>query len=214
MRSPFTATCHMTCDFKKKGYWAAGYHTGEDWVYNDKKFHTLVSPCEGLILKSEYSPSYGNYIIIQSKFEDVVILMAHLKDPSYLKKGDVVLESQVIGDIGATGNASGVHLHIEVEDGISWSYNRNLVKPSSVIKFQQFTSNMFKDVKEWKNGTTKEYVYSSTTDCINQKNSIGFVYPHERCLCCGIVDGCYLIIYNINGHRHKTGFVNYSGGIK
>ena len=214
MRSPFITTCHMTCDFKVKGSWAAGYHTGEDWVYNDKKNTTLVSPCAGLILEKDYSPSYGNYIVIQARDEEVVILMAHFKEPSPLDVGDVVSEGMKVGIIGESGNASGVHLHIEVEDGVTWSYNRNLVRPSSVIRFQQFTSNMFRESKGWRNGSTKEYVYSSTTDCINKKNTIGFIYPHERCSCWGIVDGCYLIVYNINGHKHKTGFVNYAGGIK
>lgn len=214
MRSPFMRTCHLTCDFKKKGSWAAGYHTGEDWVYNDSKYHTLVSPCDGLILKSDYSASYGNYIVIQAKDDNLVILMAHLRAPSHKQKGDTVLESEIIGDIGATGNASGVHLHIEVEEGVSWSYNKNLLRPSDHIQFQQFKSNRFSESKEWKNGATKEYVYSSTSDCINHKNSIGFIYPHEKCHCWGIVDGCYLVIYNLDNHKHKTGFVKYSGGIK
>jgi len=214
MRSPFISTCHMTCDFKKKGNWAAGYHTGEDWVYNNKNNTALVSPVTGIILKNDYSPSYGNYIVIQARDEDFVILMAHMKNKSPLIAGTKVLESQKVGVIGETGNASGVHLHIEVEEGPTWSYNRNLIRPSDVIRFQQFSSNFFSDPKGWKNGSTKEFVYSSTTDCLNKKNSIGFLFPYEHATCFGVVDGCYLINYTINNYKHKAGFVSSAGGIK
>ena len=214
MRSPFISTCHMTCDFKKKGNWAAGYHTGEDWVYNDKTNSMLVSPCHGVILRNEYSKSYGNYIVIQVRDEDLVILMAHMKEKSPCKVGSAVLEGQRVGYIGETGNASGVHLHIEVEDDVTWRYNRNLVRPSDVIRFQQFTNNYFDEPKTWKNGSTKEMVYSSTTDCINKKHSIGYMFPFEKCTCYGIVDGCYLVSYIIDNHKHKAGFVSYAGGIK
>lgn len=214
MRSPFTSSCHMTCDFKVKGDWAAGYHTGEDWVYVNKQNTKLVSPCTGVIIRNECSESYGNFIVIQSRFDDLVILMAHLKKPSSFKVGSSIFESEYIGQIGSSGKATGNHLHIEIENGSVWKYNRNLIKPSDLINFQDHHTYYFSHPRVWTNGTTKEYVYASVPDCQSKRGPIGNLYPYERASCYGIVDGCYLIVYQVNGHKHKTGFVKYSGKIK
>lgn len=213
MRSPFISTCKMTCDFKKKGNWKAGYHTGEDWVYVNKSHKILVSPVTGVCLRNDWSDSYGWYIVLQDKYSDYVVLMAHLEKKSSLTVGGKVLESQPVGYIGATGNASGVHLHIEVEASKQWKYNSNLVRPSDVVQFQLFYNCNYHEPIRWKNGSTKEPVYSSTSDCINGKNSIGYLFAYESANCYGIVDGCFLLVYNITGSKHKTGFVKYDGGV-
>ena len=213
MRSPFIATCKMTCDFKKKGNWKAGYHTGEDWVYVKDSFKVLVSPVNGVCIKNEWSDSYGWYIVLQDRDSDYVILMAHLEKMSPLPVGGTVVEAQPVGSIGATGNATGVHLHIEVEKARQWSYNYNLIRPSDVIQFQQFYNCYYDKPLRWKNGSTKEYTYSSTSDCQNGKNSIGYLNPYETAICYGVVDGCFLLVYNISGLKHKTGFVKYAGGV-
>ncbi len=48
-RSPFKITSRETCSFKKKGSWAAGYHTGVDRVCSNV---SLVSPAAPFTLKS------------------------------------------------------------------------------------------------------------------------------------------------------------------
>lgn len=71
------------------------------------------------------------------------------------------------------------------------------------------------DVKTWKNGSTPELVYQTTTDCKNGKNKIGSLDPKEVCECYGIIDGCYLVAYTVTGtNAKKCGFVAYAGGIK
>lgn len=69
-------------------------------------------------------------------------------------------------------------------------------------------------VKTYKNGSTKEYVYKTTSDCNKQNKllSIGSLNEHESCECYGVVDGCRLVVYNAGGTK-KTGFVKYSGGV-
>ena len=69
--------------------------------------------------------------------------------------------------------------------------------------------------KPYKNGSTKEYVYSTVNDCKSGKNSIGSLDEYETCDCVGIVDGCYIVVYKVNGtSAYKVGFVRYNGGIK
>ena len=69
--------------------------------------------------------------------------------------------------------------------------------------------------KPYKNGRTKEYVYSTANDCKSGKNSIGSLDKYEVCDCVGIVNGCYIVVYKVNGtSAYKVGFVKYNGGVK
>ena len=67
--------------------------------------------------------------------------------------------------------------------------------------------------KTWKNGSTNEDVYADT----DMTKKVGTIYPRGEADCYGIVDGKYLVCYNIyNGNtvaNRKTGFVKYNGGL-
>ena len=134
-RSPFTQKCHQTTPFKKKGNWAAGYHTGEDWVADGDR--TLVAPTSGTVSYVSGSGSYGNHLIIHTD-DGNCILMAHMASLPCVKKGQRVKAGDKVGVEGSTGNSTGLHLHIEVEKGTDWNYNKNLLKPSDYIDFQNF----------------------------------------------------------------------------
>lgn len=134
-RSPFTQKCHMTTPFKKKGNWAAGYHTGEDWVADGDR--TLVAPTSGTVSYVSSSGSYGNHLIIHTD-DGNCILMAHMASLPCVKVGQRVKAGDKVGVEGSTGNSTGLHLHIEVEKGTAWNYNKNLLKPSDYIDFNNF----------------------------------------------------------------------------
>ncbi len=57
--------------------------------------------------------SYGNCVKIEHE-DGYATLYAHLSEV-YVKKGEYVKRGQVIGRMGDTGNAYGVHLHFEVQ---------------------------------------------------------------------------------------------------
>ena len=67
--------------------------------------------------------------------------------------------------------------------------------------------------KTWKNGSTNEDVYADT----DMTKKIGTIYPRGKADCYGVVDGKYLVCYNIySGNtvaNRKTGFVKYNGGL-
>lgn len=134
-RSPFTAKCHQTTPFKKKGNWSAGYHTGEDWVADGDR--TLVAPTSGTVSYVSSSGSYGNHLIIHTD-DGNCILMAHMASLPCVKVGQRVKAGDKVGVEGSTGNSTGLHLHIEVEKGTAWNYNKNLLKPSDYIDFNNF----------------------------------------------------------------------------
>ena len=66
----------------------------------------------GVIIISEYSSSYGNYIVI-SHGNGMTSLYAHLSK-RLVKEGDKVTQGQKIGLVGSTGNSTGPHLHYEI----------------------------------------------------------------------------------------------------
>ena len=135
-RSPFKAASTQTTAFKKKGSWAAGYHTGVDRVCSNT---ALVSPADGTVQRNEYNASYGNMVIITTT-DGKSILMAHMKEKSKLKVGSTVKKGDAVGTMGNTGNSFGAHLHIEVQNSKTWAYNKNLLNPNSYIDWTDTTS--------------------------------------------------------------------------
>ncbi|MDE6659301.1 MAG: M23 family metallopeptidase [Eubacterium sp.] len=135
-RSPFKAKSTQTTSFKKKGSWAAGYHTGIDRVCSNT---ALVSPADGTVQRNEYNISYGNMVIITTN-DGKSILMAHMKEKSKLKVGASIKKGDAVGTMGNTGNSFGAHLHIEVQNSKTWAYNKNLLNPNSYIDWNDTTS--------------------------------------------------------------------------
>ena len=205
-------------------------HHGEDYVPIDKEKESnwyLFSPIEGTVIRSNNNDDYGNCVVIAGD-DDYWVLLAHLKTRE-VKLGQRVLVGQRVGIAGWTGNvkpsgAAGRHLHIEVSDmhGFShtWNYKQHCahrVKPSDYVDFSDYKPDEGGfTVVTWKNGSTRELVYQTTEACKRQGvDNIGSLAPREVCDCYGKVNGCYLVVYTVNGTTaKKTGFVKYAGGVK
>ncbi|SDH39105.1 peptidoglycan DD-metalloendopeptidase family protein [Alteribacillus bidgolensis] len=69
---------------------------------------------KGEIVKSYFSSSYGNVIIVGHK-DNEETLYAHL-DKRLKEKGDLVNQGEVIGTLGNTGHSTGPHLHFELHE--------------------------------------------------------------------------------------------------
>ena len=67
----------------------------------------------------------GKHLNIQ--ISDVVIIYAHCKKLN-VKQGEQVTQGEVIAEVGATGNATGPHLHFEIRKG------KRLVDPQLILK--------------------------------------------------------------------------------
>ena len=213
-RSPFKAASTQTTAFKKPGSWSAGYHTGVDRVCSNT---ALVSPVNGVIQRNSYDKSYGNYIIITGD-DGKSILMAHMKSPSTVKVGAKIKAGDPVGTMGATGNVTGPHLHIEVENTKTWGYNKDLLDPNDYIDWNELTSagsttpaETYPSPTAWKNGSTKETVYETSDLAL----SIGSLSVKESAKCYGKKGSGYIVVYDLDGtDNHKTGFVKYAGGVK
>ncbi|NLT13026.1 MAG: peptidoglycan DD-metalloendopeptidase family protein [Clostridiales bacterium] len=85
-------------------------HSGID--IGAKHGASVMAADGGVVIISEYSSSYGHYIVI-SHGNGMTSLYAHLSK-RLVKEGDKVTQGQKIGLIGSTGNSTGPHLHYEI----------------------------------------------------------------------------------------------------
>ena len=69
----------------------------------------------GTVVRSRYSDSYGNYVMINHD-GNMQTLYAHMSGTA-VSEGQTVNKGDVIGYLGETGWATGVHCHFEVYVG-------------------------------------------------------------------------------------------------
>ena len=92
---------------------ASTNHKGVDigGVYYTSEIYATKA---GVVIKSELSSSYGNYVVISHGTGNTT-LYAHMSK-RLVKEGDVVSQGLVIGITGCTGISNGPHLHYEITE--------------------------------------------------------------------------------------------------
>lgn len=111
----FTGKFKETCEYGRKGdLWKSGYHGGTDLVGLDSD--KVYSICNGVVERAGYdSGGFGNYVRIKENNTENRIYLAHLSK-IYVKIGDNVKYTTVIGIMGSTGNSTGKHTHVEIRE--------------------------------------------------------------------------------------------------
>ena len=78
----------------------------------------ILAARSGQVITSVYGSgaywSYGNYVVIDHG-DGETTLYAHMSSRA-VSEGEMVTQGQVIGYVGATGNTTGPHLHLEVRE--------------------------------------------------------------------------------------------------
>ncbi|MFC4031991.1 transglycosylase family protein [Streptomyces polygonati] len=93
--------------------WASGLHTGVDFlVSTGTSVHSVAA---GKVVTAGWGGSYGYQVVIKHA-DGHYSQYGHLSQIS-VKVGQHVNEGQRIGRSGATGNATGPHLHFEMRTG-------------------------------------------------------------------------------------------------
>jgi murein DD-endopeptidase MepM/ murein hydrolase activator NlpD len=113
-----TSSYTLTSTFGQAGpYWSSGYHTGLDFA---APTGTLIKAVHsGTITQAGYEGSYG-YKTVLTLDDGTEIWYAHQSSIG-VSVGQKVATGDVIGRVGATGNVTGAHLHMEVHPGGSTS---------------------------------------------------------------------------------------------
>ena len=108
---PLTGNFKVTCEYKRKGSWACGWHTGIDLVGDSD---TIYGTCDGTVTKIGWDNSYGNYITVKAP-DGKYHWFCHLSKVT-CSEGDKISRTTKIGVMGSTGNSSGKHLHFEIRN--------------------------------------------------------------------------------------------------
>jgi murein DD-endopeptidase MepM/ murein hydrolase activator NlpD len=74
----------------------------------------------GVVKAKHYHAAAGNYVVINGQNTSVDFAYMHLRSPSPYNVGDRVYTGDRIGVVGATGDASGCHLHFEEWSAPGW----------------------------------------------------------------------------------------------
>ena len=90
------------------------YHSGIDIDGYGNDGAPVVAAASGTVITASYDSSYGNYVIIDHGGTSTVY--AHMSGLA-VSEGQSVSQGQTIGYVGATGRATGTHLHFEVYVG-------------------------------------------------------------------------------------------------
>jgi murein DD-endopeptidase MepM/ murein hydrolase activator NlpD len=106
-RGPLSATWGMREDPFGRGN---ELHTGID--ISGERGDPVCATADGIVESTGWSGDYGNMVTLNHNF-GLVTRYAHLSAFSVLP-GQRVSRGQVIGQIGATGRATGPHLHYEL----------------------------------------------------------------------------------------------------
>ncbi|MCX2178943.1 M23 family metallopeptidase [Streptomyces sp. SKN60] len=125
-----TSSYTLTSTFGQAGsMWSSGYHTGLDFA---APTGTPVKAVHGATVKSAgWSGAYGYRIVLELE-DGTEVWYCHLSSMT-VGVGQSVGTGETIGRVGATGNVTGPHLHLEVHtpsgtgiDPMGWLQDKGL----------------------------------------------------------------------------------------
>ncbi|MGC0338536.1 M23 family metallopeptidase [Streptomyces sp. SLBN-8D4] len=107
---PIRKRARVTMRYGVRGNWLAGYHTGVDLaVPTGTPVYAVGS---GVVVLASWSGAYGKAVTIKLS-DSRYVVYAHLSRIS-VARGAKVKAGTRLGSSGATGRATGPHLHFEV----------------------------------------------------------------------------------------------------
>ncbi|MFK9095505.1 peptidoglycan DD-metalloendopeptidase family protein [Bacillus salipaludis] len=96
-----------------------GQHKGIDIA--GKLDTPVLAVDDGVVVKSYYSNTYGNVVFMKHP-SNFVTVYAHLNKRT-VSVGQTIKQGDVIGNMGRTGQATGIHLHFETHQ-LEWRYDK------------------------------------------------------------------------------------------
>ncbi|WP_319003490.1 murein hydrolase activator EnvC family protein [Bacillus shivajii] len=109
-------------------------HHGIDIGLGGRSNVEVVAAEAGIVVRSYYSASYGNTVLIRHNVngQTITTLYAHLENRA-VSDGERVSRGQFLGYMGNTGRSTGPHLHFEVHEGNWNAAKSNSVNPMNYI---------------------------------------------------------------------------------
>ena len=106
----------------------SSYHPAIDIIPSSN--YEIYSAQNGEVITNSYNSVYGNYLVIKQD-NGYYTLYAHLSQP-LVTVGQKVQKGQLLGIMGKTGTATGIHLHFSIWDG--YPFKSNSINPLDFYK--------------------------------------------------------------------------------
>lgn len=132
--SPIHSDSSLSAVYGETGTHWARFHTGTDFIpYGATPANPdLYSVCNGTVYSIIYDGTLGNQILIEDTDTGNYWRYCHMQTRSPLNVGDTVNTNTKVGVMGATGNVTGIHLHLEYATTPTWNYN-TFLNPSEAL---------------------------------------------------------------------------------
>lgn len=109
------------------------FHSGIDMSGNDKSIYPILP---GKVVSTGNNSSMGNYIIIHHTYNNQNYTSAYYHlEKKYVRKGQNVTQSTIIGKMGTTGASTGIHLHLTMYKGHLYNENTIMINPRDYLSF-------------------------------------------------------------------------------
>ena len=134
----------------------------------------------GVVREVQYSPSYGNYIVVDH-LNGITTLYAHLKK-SLVLEGDEVIVNEPIGLMGSTGRSTGPHLHFEIRVYDKPINPKVLLTDRKTINFKELSNLFLSNKSKYDHGKTRR-IFSREFDfqkCSANYGASNFARPFEQ----------------------------------
>ncbi|PLR83181.1 peptidase M23 [Bacillus canaveralius] len=109
-----------------------GFHYGAD-IANRADGVPILAAADGVVIKSEFSKSYGNVVYIAHSINGQTFTSVYAHMSSRAVQSGFVAKGQQIGIMGNTGDSDGQHLHFELHKGGWNSAKSNAVNPAAYV---------------------------------------------------------------------------------
>lgn len=132
--SPVHSDTILTAVYDETGPNWARFHTGTDFAPTGSTPANppLFSVCTGEVVRITYDSTLGNQIQIKDDLGGNYWRYCHMQSASTLSVGDRVNTGTQVGIMGATGNVTGIHLHLELSTTMAWNYD-TFLNPSTAL---------------------------------------------------------------------------------
>lgn len=132
--SPIHSDSVLTAVYGETGQYWTHFHTGTDFAPTGTTPANppLYSVCTGVVSRVLHDGTLGYQIQIKDSATGYYWRYCHMKYPSELSQGDRVNTGTQVGVMGMTGNATGVHLHLELSTTLAWNIN-TFLNPSTEL---------------------------------------------------------------------------------
>lgn len=195
------------------------FHYGLDLGWNRYQGEPVYASYDATVVDEGYNSSLGNYVVLKYKIQNKTIInrYLHLKNRAIVKKGSKVNQNEIIGYMGKTGSAVGVHLHFEYwicPDNYSYrssdyvKYAVDPLKHCYLYEGQEVSSSSISNVKKVVGVPIKKN---------SKKSQIRVVLKYVNCRSTPSLDGkilgyINLGYYNVLDSRKKDGYTWYKVG--